>query len=110
MRCFFALCLSTLLRSGKTSIIKLIFEKMAAGETLQLPATEIIQIHGRVLDPHPQLPSTSTMSLVDRGHVRRTRSLANPRRTRSTGLVGNRIRQLLGRMHDDRLRARRHRT
>lgn len=33
-------------RSGKTSIIKLIFEKMTAGETLQLPETKMIQIHG----------------------------------------------------------------
>lgn len=34
-------------RSGKTSIIKLIFEKMTAGETLQLPETKTIQIHGK---------------------------------------------------------------
>ncbi|CAF5185627.1 unnamed protein product, partial [Rotaria sp. Silwood1] len=35
-----------LTKSGKTSIIKLIFEKMTAGETLQLPETKTIQIHG----------------------------------------------------------------
>jgi hypothetical protein len=34
-------------RSGKTSIIKLIFEKMTAGDTLKLPETKIIQIHGK---------------------------------------------------------------
>jgi len=34
-------------RSGKTSIIKLIFEKMTAGETLKLPETKIVQIHGK---------------------------------------------------------------
>ena len=35
-----------LTKSGKTSIIKLIFEKMTAGETLQLPETKTIQKHG----------------------------------------------------------------
>ena len=34
-------------RGGKTSIIKLIFEKMNAGETLKLPETKMIQIHGK---------------------------------------------------------------
>ncbi|CAF1102182.1 unnamed protein product [Rotaria sordida] len=34
-----------LTKSGKTSIIKLIFEKMTAGETLKLPETKMIQIH-----------------------------------------------------------------
>ncbi|CAF1394027.1 unnamed protein product [Rotaria sp. Silwood1] len=34
-----------LTKSGKTSIIKLIFEKMTAGETLKLPETKMVQIH-----------------------------------------------------------------
>ncbi|CAF3446515.1 unnamed protein product [Rotaria socialis] len=34
-----------LTKSGKTSIIKLIFEKMSAGETLKLPETKMVQIH-----------------------------------------------------------------
>ncbi|CAF1245491.1 unnamed protein product [Adineta steineri] len=34
-----------LTKSGKTSVIKLIFEKMTAGETLQLPETKIVQTH-----------------------------------------------------------------
>jgi len=35
-------------KSGKTSIIKVIFEKMTASETLGLPATNFVQIHGRL--------------------------------------------------------------
>lgn len=45
-------------RSGKTSIIKRIFDKMTAGETLQLPETKMVQTHGRF---HEE----KTKSLVD---------------------------------------------
>lgn len=34
-----------LTKSGKTSLLKLIFEKMTAGDTLKLPETKMIQIH-----------------------------------------------------------------
>lgn len=34
-------------RSGKTSIIKLIFEKLPPGETLKLSETELVQVYGK---------------------------------------------------------------
>ncbi|CAF1288500.1 unnamed protein product [Adineta steineri] len=59
-----------LTKSGKTSIIKLIFEKMTAGETLQLPETKIIQIHELTCGIHVRfqirdVPGPKTASLLD---------------------------------------------
>ncbi|CAF3313802.1 unnamed protein product [Rotaria socialis] len=59
-----------LTKSGKTSIIKLIFEKMTAGETLQLPETKTIQIHELSCGIHVRfqirdVPGPKTTSLLD---------------------------------------------
>ncbi|CAF2399079.1 unnamed protein product [Rotaria sp. Silwood2] len=59
-----------LTKSGKTSIIKLIFEKMTAGETLQLPETKTIQIHELTCGIHVRfqirdVPGPKTASLFD---------------------------------------------
>jgi len=59
-----------LTKSGKTSIIKLIFEKMTAGETLQLPETKIVQIHELTCGIHVRfqirdVPGPKTVSLND---------------------------------------------
>ncbi|CAF2151295.1 unnamed protein product [Rotaria magnacalcarata] len=59
-----------LTKSGKTSIIKLIFEKMTAGETLQLAETKTIQIHELTCGIHVRfqirdVPGPKTASLLD---------------------------------------------
>ena len=41
--------IKTSFRSGKTSIVKLIFEKMTPGETLKLAETKLVQLHGEIL-------------------------------------------------------------
>ncbi|UJR36623.1 hypothetical protein I4U23_029343 [Adineta vaga] len=59
-----------LTKSGKTSIIKLIFDKMTAGETLQLPETKMIQRHEFSCGIHVEfqicdVPGPKIASLLD---------------------------------------------
>ncbi|UJR09516.1 hypothetical protein I4U23_013754 [Adineta vaga] len=59
-----------LTKSGKTSVLKLIFEKMAAGETLQLPETKMVQIHELTCGVHIRfqirdVPGPKTASASD---------------------------------------------
>ncbi|CAF0894411.1 unnamed protein product [Adineta ricciae] len=59
-----------LTKSGKTSIIKLIFDKMTAGETLQLPETKMILRHELSCGIHVKfkicdVPGPKTASLLD---------------------------------------------